>query len=141
MSVNYIDYSQPTEYFKDLRLVLGSEVDHILTPDKPWEEKVLWMGSSSIFNKVTKGHLVWFWKKNPLDFDTDETIKGLGTRKGHKTTFKFFACENLFKNDFILLPAFYLIMWLIKSSKNFEKIAILKIFNVQSMVKIYNLIF
>jgi hypothetical protein len=30
------------------------------------------------------------------------------------------------KIDFIFLPAFYLIMWLMTSSKNFEKIAILK---------------
>ena len=31
------------------------------------------------------------------------------------------------KIDFIFLLAFYLIMWLMKSPKNFEKIAILKI--------------
>ena len=31
------------------------------------------------------------------------------------------------KIDFIFLPAFYLIMWLMTSQKNFEKIAILKI--------------
>ena len=31
------------------------------------------------------------------------------------------------KIDFIFLPAFYLIMWLMTSSKNFEKIAILKV--------------
>jgi len=30
------------------------------------------------------------------------------------------------KIDFIFLPAFYLIMWLMPSSKNLEKVAILK---------------
>ena len=30
------------------------------------------------------------------------------------------------ENDFIFLPALYLIMWLMKVKKNFEKIAILK---------------
>ena len=31
------------------------------------------------------------------------------------------------ENIFVFLPAFYLIMWLMKSPKNFEKIALLKI--------------
>ena len=31
------------------------------------------------------------------------------------------------ENNFISLPAFYLIMWPMKASKNFEKVAILKI--------------
>ena len=30
------------------------------------------------------------------------------------------------ENNFIFLPAFYLIMWLMKAKNNFEKIAILK---------------
>ena len=38
--------------------------------------------------------------------------------------------KNLFvkssENNFIFLPAFYLIMWLMKAKNNFEKIAILK---------------
>ena len=55
-----------------------------------------------------------------------------------KYAFKVWTIENntdlnsifcLIKNskiDFIYLPAFYLIMWLMTSSKNFEKIIILK---------------
>ena len=31
------------------------------------------------------------------------------------------------RNNFVFLPAFYLIMWLMKASKNFGKITILKI--------------
>ena len=43
---------------------------------------------------------------------------------------KVFSKISLIKSskmDFIILPAFYLIMWLMKLPKNFEKIAILKI--------------
>ena len=43
---------------------------------------------------------------------------------------KFIQKKMLMKiseNDFIFLPAFYLIIWLIKAKNNFEKISILKI--------------
>ena len=43
----------------------------------------------------------------------------------------FFINEK-FKKYFIFLPAFYLIMCLMKSPKNFEKIAILKIWQLVS---------
>ena len=43
------------------------------------------------------------------------------------------------ENNFIFLPAFYLIMCLMKAQKNFEKIAILKIWELVSFwgVKIH----
>ena len=46
--------------------------------------------------------------------------------KGHNSKFKFFD-DVQFRNYFIFLPAFYLIIWLMKSPKNFEKTSILKI--------------
>ena len=46
--------------------------------------------------------------------------------EGHNYKFKFFD-DVQFTNYFISLPAFYLIIWLMKSPKNFEKTSILKI--------------
>ena len=43
-----------------------------------------------------------------------------------KVSPKFSLMKNL-GNNFIFLPAFYLIMWVMKASKNFGKKAILKI--------------
>jgi hypothetical protein len=48
-----------------------------------------------------------------------------------KGFFKIFINEK-FRNDFISLPVFYLIMCLMKAPKNFEKIAILKIWRLVS---------
>ena len=41
-----------------------------------------------------------------------------------------------FDNSFVFLPVFYLIMWLMKASKNFGKLAILKIWELISFGKI-----
>ena len=46
--------------------------------------------------------------------------------KGHKSKFIIVNSE-LFRNNFISLPTYSLIMWFIRSQKNFVKIAILKI--------------
>ena len=46
--------------------------------------------------------------------------------KCHNSKFKFFDGVQ-FRKYFISLPAFYLIIWLMKSPKNFEKTYILKI--------------
>ena len=46
--------------------------------------------------------------------------------KGYNSKFKFFDGVQ-FRKYFISLPAFYLIIWLMKSPKNFEKTSILKI--------------
>ena len=46
--------------------------------------------------------------------------------KGHNLLFYFLFSEK-FRKCFIILPAFNLIMWLMKLPKNFEKIVILKI--------------
>ena len=46
--------------------------------------------------------------------------------KGYNSKLKFFDGEQ-FRKYFISLPAFYLIIWLMKSPKNFEKTSILKI--------------
>ena len=46
--------------------------------------------------------------------------------KGYNSKFKVFDGVQ-FRKYFISLPAFYLIKWLMKSPKNFEKITILKI--------------
>ena len=51
---------------------------------------------------------------------------GLGTKKGHNLL-SYFLFSKKFRKYIILLPAFYLIIWLMKLPKNFEKIAILKI--------------
>ena len=49
----------------------------------------------------------------------------IATKKQYK--FKFNILFNKkFKNWFYFLSAFYLIMWLMASSKNFEKLAVLK---------------
>ena len=45
--------------------------------------------------------------------------------KCHKSIFKSSLVKSS-ENNFIFLPAFYLIMCLMKAPKNFEKIAILK---------------
>ena len=46
--------------------------------------------------------------------------------KGYNSKFKFLD-DVQFRKYFISLPAFYLIIWLMKSPKNFEKTSILKI--------------
>ena len=48
------------------------------------------------------------------------------SKKGHNLLF-YFRFREKFRKCIILLPAFNLIMWLMKLPKNFEKIAILKI--------------
>ena len=45
--------------------------------------------------------------------------------KGYNSKFKFFDSVQ-FRKYFISLPAFYLIIWLMESPKNFEKTSILK---------------
>ena len=45
--------------------------------------------------------------------------------KGYNSKFKFF--DDVQFKYFISLPAFYLIIWLMKSPKNFEETSILKI--------------
>jgi hypothetical protein len=45
--------------------------------------------------------------------------------KRGKSKFKLFVIESS-KKYFILLPAFYLILWARKQPNNFEKVAILK---------------
>ena len=52
--------------------------------------------------------------------------KDWGTKKGHNLL-SYFVFSKKVRKYLILLPAFYLIMWLMKLPKNFEKIAILKI--------------
>ena len=55
----------------------------------------------------------WFWHKVcPIENNTNLN--------------SIFCLIKSSKIDFIFLPAFYLIMWLMTSAKNFEKIAILK---------------
>ena len=49
--------------------------------------------------------------------------------KGYTSKFKFFDGVQ-FRKYFISLPAFYLIIWLMKSPKNFEKTSILKIWQL-----------
>ena len=64
-----------------------------------------------------------------LDFHYDHsisTVQRLATLKGHKSKFTIVKGET-FRNYFIFSPAYSLIMWFIRSSKNFVKIAILKI--------------
>ena len=50
----------------------------------------------------------------------------LSSIKGHNLL-SYFPFSKKYSKCFILLPAFYLIMWLMKLPKKFEKIAILKI--------------
>ena len=49
-----------------------------------------------------------------------------GYLKGHKSKFAIVNDER-FRNCFIFLPAYSLIIYVMRSPKNFEKIAILKI--------------
>ena len=49
--------------------------------------------------------------------------------KGYNSKFKFFDGVQ-FRKYFISLPAFYLIIWLMESPKNFEKTSILKIWQL-----------
>ena len=49
--------------------------------------------------------------------------------KGHNSKFKFFDGLQ-FRKYFISLPAFYLIIWLMKSPNNFEKTSIFKIWQL-----------
>ena len=51
---------------------------------------------------------------------------GLDTLKGQKSNFIIVNCET-FRNYFISLPAYSLIIWVMRSPKNFETIVILKI--------------
>ena len=55
----------------------------------------------------------------------------LNAYKCHKGNLKKILEKNS-ENDFIFVPAFYLIVCLMKASKNFEKIAILKILELVS---------
>ena len=50
----------------------------------------------------------------------------MDTLKGHKSEFTIVNGET-FRNNSIFLPAYSLTMWFMRSSKNFVKIAILKI--------------
>ena len=47
-------------------------------------------------------------------------------RNERDNLFHYFSVMKSSKTNFIFLPAFYLIMWLMKAPKNFEKILILK---------------
>ena len=51
----------------------------------------------------------------------------LSAYKCHKGNFKKKILVKSSENDFIFVPAFYLVMCLMKAPKNFEKITILKI--------------
>ena len=53
-------------------------------------------------------------------------IPSLSLLKGHKSKFTIVNGET-FRNNFIFLPAYSLVIWFMRSSKNFVKIAILKI--------------
>ena len=54
--------------------------------------------------------------------------RNIKTDKQKRSQFTLlFLFSKKFSKCFILLPEFYLIMWLMKSTKNFEKIANLKI--------------
>ena len=67
---------------------------------------------------------------------TNYNYKVWGPKKGHKIILKFLFSTTL-RKYLIILSAFYPIMWLIKSPKNFDKIAILKIFtNIASIMVI-----
>ena len=65
----------------------------------------------------------------------------IGRNASHKVCFetkitKLYSKMILVKrseNNFVFLPVFYLIMWLMKASKNFGKIAILKIWELISL--------
>ena len=55
------------------------------------------------------------------------TVNKVCTIENNTNLNSIFCLIKSSKNDFIFLPAFYLILWLMTSPKNFEKIAILKI--------------
>ena len=54
--------------------------------------------------------------------------------ENHEITFAFFGFSKTYSKCLILLPAFYLIMWLMKSPKSSEKIAILEIWQLVSFL-------
>jgi hypothetical protein len=54
------------------------------------------------------------------------TMYSLIQYKGHNSKLNFFYGVH-FRKYFVSLPAFYLIIWLMQSPKNFEKTFILKI--------------
>ena len=74
-----------------------------------------------------------------LIFKLDIYTYSLIAYKWHKSNFKNVSMKRS-ENNFIFLPAFYLIMCLMKAQKNFEKIAILKIWELVSFwgVKIHS---
>ena len=84
-----------------------------------------WIGISTLimnsFNQIVhKMYLLLNKRYTQIDLKT-------GLAKRSQFTFLF---SKKFRKYFILLPAFYLIMWLMKSPKSFEKIAILKIWQL-----------
>ena len=97
---------------------------------------------------VACGMGTWLWKKvnwtkarryyslGPLNFTFVEVFTifrystwWLISIKGHNLL-SYFLLSEKFRKCFILLPTFYLVMWLMKSPKSFEKIAIFKIWQL-----------
>ena len=62
----------------------------------------------------------------PMHATSQKVNIKIGDKKGHNSL-SYFLFNKMFRKYLIRLPAFYLIMWLMKLPKNFEKIAILKI--------------
>ena len=61
-----------------------------------------------------------------MEISSTPQLIGLGTQKGHNLL-SYFLFSKKFRKYLIPLPAFYLIMWLMKLPKIFEKIDVLKI--------------
>ena len=89
----------------------------------------------------------WYWKRKqvPLNFFNFHALKPVCPKTKHQwRDFKVWSIKNntnlnsifcLVKSSkigFFFSPAFYLIMWLMTLQKNFEKIAILKIWELFS---------
>ena len=67
------------------------------------------------------------WPKLSVPFTELQSLRSIDLcmKRETKVTPEFLLVKSS-ENDFIFLPAYYLIIWLMKAKKNFEKIAILK---------------
>ena len=75
---------------------------------------------------VEKLNVMWFFIQLKKVLGYNGYTETLIRNEKHKTIFKILLIK-ISENNFILLPAFYLIMFFMKASKNFGEIAILKI--------------
>ena len=109
----------------------------------------LWILNLKIRSQKEQTDPISMFRNEDRFSDFNKHLKGLSSKPSGNTLFRneskvcpienntnlnsFFCLIKSSKIDFIFFSAFYLIMWLMTSPKNFEKITILKIWQLVSL--------